>query len=161
MAEVLKRLRLTKPVLEHVHGEGRRLLWSGFLVPSRVSGEVFAVVVGRRGDIVPRLASTSNTAGLRLRGGVRNSEKVTKRIDLSLLKGLVRSVGGSLGWRGGKLDGHASAGDDGGRRSCLRNGGGRDKIPGACDGAGVAGGSLSGDGGGDDSDGRHFGDVKR
>lgn len=149
--------RLTESVLEHVHGEGGWLLRSGFLVPSRVSGELFTVVVGGRDDIVPRFAGTSNTAGSR--GGVRNSKEVIEWIDLTLFEGLVRGVGGSLWWRNGKLDGHTSAGDDGGR-SCLRSSSGRDKIPRAGDGAGAAREGLSGDGGGD-SDGRHFVDLKR
>ena len=144
-------MRLTKAVLEHVHGKGGWFFWSGFLVPGRVSGELFTVVVGGRGSIVPRFASASNTAGSS--GG--NSEEVIKRIDFILLEGLVRGMGGSL-WRwSGKLDGHTSAGDDGGR-SCLGSSGGRDKIPGTGDSAGGTGGGLSEDGGGDESDGRHF-----
>ena len=149
--------RLTKPVLEHVHCEGGWFLRPGFLVPSRISREVFTLVVRRRGDIVPRLPGATKTAGPR--GGVRNSEEVVKWVDRAL-KGLVRSVGGSLRWRNGNLDGHASAGDDG-RRSCLRSGGGRDKIPRTSNGAGSAGGGLGGDGGGDDVDGRHFVVLKR
>lgn len=91
---------------------------------------------------------------------MRNSEEVIKRVDLTLFEGLVGGMGGSLWWRDGKLDGHTSAGD-GGRRSCLGNGGGRDKIPGTGNGAGGGWGSLSGDGGGDDSDGRHFVGLER
>jgi hypothetical protein len=144
--------RLTKPVLEHVHGEGGWFLRPGFLVPSRISGEVFTLVVRRRGDIVPRLTGATKTAGSR--GGVRNSEEIVKWVDWAL-EGLVRGVGGSLWWRSGNLNGHASTGDDGGR-SCLRSGGGGDKIPRTGNGAGGAGGGLSGDGGGDDLGGGHF-----
>ena len=151
-------MRLTKPVLEHVHGKGGWFFWSGFLIPPRVGGEVFTVVVGRRGGIMPRSASASNAAGSR--GGVRNSKEVAERIDFTLLEGLMRDVGGNLWWRSGKLDGHTGAGDDGGR-SCLGSSSGRDKIPRTGDSAGGAGGSLSRDGGGDDSDGRHFPDLKR
>ena len=150
--------RLTKPVLEHVHGKGGRFLWSGFLIPPRVGGEFFAVVVGRKGSIVPRFMSAANAAGSR--GGVRNSEEVIERIGFALLEGLVRRVGRSLWWRGGKLDRYTRAGDDGGR-SCLRNGGGGDKIPRTGDGSGVAGRGLSRDGGGDNSDGRHCVELER
>lgn len=86
---------------------------------------------------------------------MRNSEEVIKGVNLTaLLKGLVRSVGGSLWWRGGKLDGHMSTGDDM-RRSCVRAG----KVPGAGDSAGVGEG-LRGNGGGNDLDGRHFVGLK-
>lgn len=90
---------------------------------------------------------------------MRNSEEVIKRIDFTLLEGLVRCMGRSL-WRwDGKLDGHTSAGDDG-RRSCLRSRVGRDEIPGTGDNAG-GGGGLRRDGGGDVLDGRHIVDSKR
>ena len=113
---------------------------------------------GGRNDIVPRFAGACDAAGPR--GGVRNSEEVVEWIDFTLLEGLVRGVGGKLRWRNGKLDGHASAGDDG-RRSCLRSRGGGDEIPGTGNGASGVLGSLSRDGGGDDSDGsRHFVDLK-
>ena len=102
-----------------------------------------------------RFVGASNAGGW---GGVRNSEEVIKRIDFALLKRLVRSVCGSLWWRGGKVDGHKSARDYG-RRSCLRDSSGRDKIPGAGNSAGVGGG-LRGDGGGDDLSGRHFADLR-
>ena len=147
----------TKAILEHVHGKGGWLLWPGFLVPCRVSGELFTMMVWGRDDVVPRFAGTCDTAGPR--GRVRNSEEVVEWIDLALER-LVRGVGRSLWWRRGKLDGHMSAGDDGGR-SCLRSSSGGDEIPGTGDGAGSIGGGLSGDGGGDDSDsGRHFVDLK-
>ena len=72
----------------------------------------------------------------------------------------MRDVGGKL-WRwGGKVSGHTSAGDGGGR-SCLRSSSGRDKIPRTGNSAGGGGGSLGRDGGGDESDGRHFVDLKR
>ena len=58
-------MRLTKPILEHVHGKGGWLLLSGFLIPPRVSRKVFAVVVRRRNDIVPRFAGSCDTTGLR------------------------------------------------------------------------------------------------
>jgi hypothetical protein len=107
---------------------------------------------------VPRFVGASDAAGSR--GRVRNSEEVIKRIDFTLLEGLVRGMGGSL-WRwGGKFDGHTSTGDDGGR-SCLRSSGGWNEIPRAGDGAGGRGGGLSRDGGGDESDSRHFVDLKR
>jgi len=149
---------LTKPILEHVHGKSGWLPRSTFVVPSRVSWEFFTIMVGGQGSIVPRFAGASDAAGPR--GGVRNCEEVIKRIDFTLLERLVRGVGGSLRWRSGKLDRHASARDDGGR-SCLRSGGGRDKIPRAGDGTGGAGGGLSGDSGGDDSDVRHPVNWKR
>lgn len=67
----------------------------------------------------------------------------------------MRGMGRSL-WRwGGKLHRHTRARDDGGG-SCLRNGGGGDKIPTTYDGPGIAGRDLGRDGGGDDSGGRHF-----
>ena len=69
-------------------------------------------------------------------------------------------VGRSVRWGSGKLDGHTSA-RDGGGRSCLRSSSGRDKIPRTGDSAGGGGGSLGRDGGGDESDGRHFVDLKR
>lgn len=72
----------------------------------------------------------------------------------------MRDMGGSLWRRGGKLNGHTSAGDDGGRY-CLRSSSGRDKIPRTGDSAGGARGSLSRDGGGNKSGGRHFVDLKR
>jgi hypothetical protein len=147
-------MRLTKPVFEHVHGKGGWLFWPSFLVPRRVSGKLFIRMIGGKGGIVPRFAGACNAAGLR--GGVRHSEEVIEWIDFALER-LVRGVGGSLWWRSGKLDGHTSAGDGGGR-SCLRSSSGGDKIPGA---GNSAGGGLSGDGGGDESDGRHFVDLKR
>lgn len=150
--------RLTKPVLEHVHGKRRRFLWSGFLIPPRIGGEVFVVVVGGKGGIVPRFTSPSNRAGSSR--GARNSEEVIERIGFTLLEGLVRGMGRSLWRRGGKLHAHTRARDDGGG-SCLRDGGGGDKIPRTCDGAGIAGRDLSRDGGGDDSGGRHFVDFER
>jgi len=151
-------VRLTKPILEHVHGKGGWLLRSTFLIPPGVSWEFFTAVVGGQGSIVPRFTGASNAAGSR--GGVRNSEEVIKRIDFTQLERLARDVSRSLRWRSGKLDGHSSAGDDG-VRSCLRSGSGRDKIPRAGDGAGGAGGGLSGDSGGDELDGRHFVDLER
>ena len=151
-------MRLTKPVLEHVHGEGGWLFGSSFLVPPRVSGEFFAVMVGGKSSIVPRFMGASNAAGSR--GRVQNSEEVIKRIDFTLLEGLVRGMGGSLRWWGGKLDGHTSAGDDS-RRSCLRSSGGRDKIPRTGDSAGGVRRGLGRDGGGGESDGRHFEDSER
>ena len=151
-------MRLTKPVLEHVHGKGGCFLWSGFLVPPRVGGELFTVMVRRRGSIVPRFAGATNVAGSR--GGVRNSKEVIERINFTLLEGLMRDVGGGL-WRwSGKVDRHTSAGDNGGR-SCLTSSSGRDKIPRAGDSAGGGGRSLSRDGGGNESDGRHFADLER
>lgn len=108
---------------------------------------------------MPRFSGASNAAGSR--GGVRNSEEVIKRIDLTLLERLVGSVGGCLWQWIGKLDGHTSARDDGGR-PCLRtSGGSRDEIPGTGDGAGGAGGGLSGDNGGDESNSRHFVDLEK
>lgn len=97
---------------------------------------------------MPRFVGASNTAG------VRNSEEVIKGVGFAPLNGLVRSVGGSLWRRGGKLNGHTSARDDVGR-PCVRNGSGRVDIPGASDSASVRGG-LRGDSGGEDSDGSHF-----
>ena len=147
-------LRLTKPVLEHVHGEGGGLLWPGFLIPPGISREIFSVV-RRRGDIVPRFVGS--TAG-GPRGGVRDAKKVIERIDFILVEGLVGSVGGNL-WRWDwEVDGDTGAGDNGGR-SCLRNTSGWDSVPGAGNGAGGRR-CLGGDGGGDDSDGRHFVDLK-
>lgn len=115
-------------------------------------------MVGGRAGVVPRFVSASNSAGFG--GGVRSSEEAGEWIDLTLLEGLVGRVGGSLWRRVGKLCGHAGAGDESGR-SCLRDNGGGDNIPGARNGAGGVGGSLSGDGGGDESDGRHFADLER
>ena len=116
------------------------------------------MVVGGKGSIVPRFASTSNAAGSR--GGVRNSKEVVERIDFALLERLVGGVGRCLWWRSGNFDGHTSARDDGGR-SCLRSSSGGDEIPRTSDSASGAGGGFSGGGGGDESDGRHFVDLKR
>ena len=115
------------------------------------------MVVGGRNNVVPRFTGARDAAGPR--GRVRNSEEVVEWIDFTLER-LVGGVGRNMWWRSGKLDGHTSAGDNGGR-SCLRSGGGGDEIPGTGDGAGGVGGDLSRDGGGDDSDsGRHFVDLK-
>ena len=147
----------TKAILEHVHGEGRWFFWPGFLVPCRVSGKLFTVMVGGRNNVVPRFAGACDAAGPR--GGVRNPKEVVKWIDFTLER-LVGGVGRSVRWGSGKLEGHTSA-RDGGGRSCLRSSGGRDEIPGTGDGAGGGRGGLSRDGGGDDSDsGRHFVDLK-
>lgn len=146
--------RLTKPILEQVHGEGGRFLRPSFLIPPRVSREIFAAV-GRREDIMPRLMSAPNAEGTG--GRVRDSEEVIKGIHFTLLKGFGRGVGGGLWRRDGKLDGHMSAGDDT-RRSCARDDNGRNKVPGAGDSPG--GGRGLRDSGGDDSDRRHFSGLK-
>jgi len=115
------------------------------------------MVVGGRNNVVPRLAGACDAAGPR--GRVRNPEKVVEWIDFTLER-LVGGVGRSMWWRSGKLDGHTSAGDGGGR-SCLRSGGGRGEIPGTGNSAGGVGGGLGRDGGGDDLDsGGHFVDLK-